>query len=187
MGSRKEDKLVLFKNLRLGQLRDYCDFFDKHDLAELVIQHEDINLYFKAPLSAEEVALSLQQSRSLRGLDLGAVNNEISTQVKREETALPESTSVNALKPDADSETSVFDEKKTIRAPMIGTFYTSPTPNAPPYIKVGSRIAKGQKICILEAMKIMNEIESPVAGVVKTILVENGKSVLKDDPLITLV
>jgi len=64
-----------------------------------------------------------------------------------------------------------------IKSPMVGTFYRSPEPGAEPYLKVGSRVAAGQVVCIIEAMKIMNEIESEVAGVVKETLLENAQPV----------
>jgi len=60
---------------------------------------------------------------------------------------------------------------------MVGTFYRSPEPGAEAYVKPGSRVAPGQVVCIIEAMKIMNEIESDVAGVVKELCVENGQPV----------
>lgn len=58
-------------------------------------------------------------------------------------------------------------------APMVGTFYRAPAPDAPPYVEIGDRVKKGQIICIVEAMKIMNEIESEVSGIVSEILVKN--------------
>jgi acetyl-CoA carboxylase biotin carboxyl carrier protein len=64
-----------------------------------------------------------------------------------------------------------------IKSPMVGTFYRSPAPEAPSYAEVGSRVAKGQTLCILEAMKLMNELESDVAGVVREICVDNGEPV----------
>jgi acetyl-CoA carboxylase biotin carboxyl carrier protein len=64
-----------------------------------------------------------------------------------------------------------------IRSPMVGTFYRSASPESPPFVEVGSRVAKGQPLCILEAMKLMNELESEVAGVVREILVENAEPV----------
>jgi acetyl-CoA carboxylase biotin carboxyl carrier protein len=64
-----------------------------------------------------------------------------------------------------------------ITSPMVGTFYRSPAPEAPSYVEVGSRVAKGQTLCILEAMKLMNELESDVAGVVREICVDNGEPV----------
>jgi acetyl-CoA carboxylase biotin carboxyl carrier protein len=64
-----------------------------------------------------------------------------------------------------------------IRSPMVGTFYRAPSPEAPPYVEVGSRVTKGQTLCILEAMKLMNELESEVSGIVREILVENAEPV----------
>jgi len=64
-----------------------------------------------------------------------------------------------------------------IKSPMVGTFYRSPAPEAPSYVEVGTRVGKGQTLCILEAMKLMNELESDVAGVVREICVDNGEPV----------
>jgi acetyl-CoA carboxylase biotin carboxyl carrier protein len=66
---------------------------------------------------------------------------------------------------------------KEIRSPMVGTFYKAPEPGAEPYIKVGNRVSPGQTVCIIEAMKIMNEIEAEIAGAVREILVEDGQPV----------
>ena len=64
-----------------------------------------------------------------------------------------------------------------VKSPMVGTFYGSPEPGAKPYVSVGSRVTKGQVLCIIEAMKIMNEIESEYAGVIREIVAENGHPV----------
>jgi len=64
-----------------------------------------------------------------------------------------------------------------IKSPMVGTFYQSPEPAAQPYVKVGSRVNVGQVVCIIEAMKIMNEIESEVAGVVREVTAQNAQPV----------
>ncbi len=70
-----------------------------------------------------------------------------------------------------------------IKSPMVGTFYSAPEPGAEPYVKAGSRVATGQVVCIIEAMKIMNEIESEVAGVVREVLMENAQPVEFGQPL----
>lgn len=70
-----------------------------------------------------------------------------------------------------------------IKSPMVGTFYRSPEPGAEAYLKVGSRVTAGQVVCIIEAMKIMNEIESEVAGVVREVLLENSQPVEFGQPL----
>ena len=64
-----------------------------------------------------------------------------------------------------------------VTAPMVGTFYRAPGPEEPPFVEIGSRISVGQAVCILEAMKLMNELESEVSGEVIEILVENGTPV----------
>jgi acetyl-CoA carboxylase biotin carboxyl carrier protein len=66
---------------------------------------------------------------------------------------------------------------KEIRSPMVGTFYKAPEPGAESYVKVGSRVTPGQTVCIIEAMKIMNEIEAEIAGTVREISVEDGQPV----------
>jgi len=62
-------------------------------------------------------------------------------------------------------------------APMVGTFFTAPAPGAKPYVSEGDRVSVGQVVCIVEAMKLMNEVQSDVAGVVREVLVENGQAV----------
>jgi acetyl-CoA carboxylase biotin carboxyl carrier protein len=70
-----------------------------------------------------------------------------------------------------------------VKSPMVGTFYRSASPESPPYVEVGSRVAKGQTLCVLEAMKLMNELEAELAGVVREILVENAEPVEYGQPL----
>jgi len=64
-----------------------------------------------------------------------------------------------------------------VTSPMVGTFYRAPSPESPPFVEVGTRVTKGQTLCILEAMKLMNELESEVDGVIREILVENAEPV----------
>jgi acetyl-CoA carboxylase biotin carboxyl carrier protein len=76
-------------------------------------------------------------------------------------------------------------EKKgqVLTSPFVGTFYRNPAPDQPPYIEVGSTVKKGQVLCIVEAMKLMNEIEAEAAGAVAEVLVENGQPVEFGQPL----
>lgn len=75
-------------------------------------------------------------------------------------------------------------EKYTqIKAPMVGTFYKAPSPDAPPFVEVGDTIDVGDVVCIIEAMKLMNEIKSEIKGKVKEILVENGEPIEFGQPL----
>jgi acetyl-CoA carboxylase biotin carboxyl carrier protein len=70
-----------------------------------------------------------------------------------------------------------------LKSPMVGTFYRAPSPGAPAFVEVGQSVSKGQTLCIIEAMKLLNEIESDVSGTVKAILVENGQPVEYGQPL----
>jgi acetyl-CoA carboxylase biotin carboxyl carrier protein len=71
----------------------------------------------------------------------------------------------------------------TVTAPLVGTFYRASSPDAPPFVDMGTRVKKGQVLCIIEAMKLMNEIETEVDGVIARILVENGQPVEYGEPL----
>ncbi|XP_023526115.1 biotin carboxyl carrier protein of acetyl-CoA carboxylase 2, chloroplastic-like [Cucurbita pepo subsp. pepo] len=74
-----------------------------------------------------------------------------------------------------------------LKCPMAGTFYRSPAPGEPPFVKVGDKVQKGQIICIIEAMKLMNEIEADRSGTIAEILAEDGKPVSVDTPLLVIV
>jgi acetyl-CoA carboxylase biotin carboxyl carrier protein len=77
-------------------------------------------------------------------------------------------------------------EGHVVKAPMVGTFYRSPSPDAKPFVEVGQAVKEGDVICIIEAMKLMNEIDADAAGTVKAILVENGQPVEYGQPLFIL-
>jgi acetyl-CoA carboxylase biotin carboxyl carrier protein len=77
-------------------------------------------------------------------------------------------------------------EGHTVKSPMVGTFFRSATPGGKPFVQVGDTVEKGQTICIIEAMKLMNEIETDQAGVVSAILVENGQPVEYGEPLLVI-
>ncbi|NLU15732.1 acetyl-CoA carboxylase biotin carboxyl carrier protein [Serratia liquefaciens] len=73
-----------------------------------------------------------------------------------------------------------------VRSPMVGTFYRTPSPDAKAFIEIGQKVNAGDTLCIVEAMKMMNQIEADKSGVVKAILVENGQPVEFDEPLVVI-
>ncbi|AIU86969.1 acetyl-CoA carboxylase biotin carboxyl carrier protein [Pectobacterium odoriferum] len=73
-----------------------------------------------------------------------------------------------------------------VRSPMVGTFYRTPSPDAKAFVEVGQRVNVGDTLCIVEAMKMMNQIEADKAGVVKAILLESGQPVEFDEPLVVI-
>jgi acetyl-CoA carboxylase biotin carboxyl carrier protein len=137
-------------------------------------------------------SLPLREIRELvdLALDKGLVELEVSwgetrIRIRREATpagspgaALPAATPVTVEATGVQAAQLV-----TIEAPMVGTFYHAPSPEAPPYVKEGDLIKAGQILCIIEAMKLMNEIESKVAGRIVKILVENAQPVEYGQPL----
>jgi acetyl-CoA carboxylase biotin carboxyl carrier protein len=74
-------------------------------------------------------------------------------------------------------------EGHAVRSPMVGTFYRSPSPGSKPFVEVGQQVSAGDTLCIIEAMKILNQIESDKTGTVKQILVDNGEPVEYNEPL----
>jgi acetyl-CoA carboxylase biotin carboxyl carrier protein len=88
--------------------------------------------------------------------------------------------------PPAAAEAPAGQEGHVVKAPMVGTFYRTPSPDSKPFVEVGQAIKEGDTICIIEAMKLMNEIEADASGNVKAILVENGQPVEYGQPLFIL-
>lgn len=101
-----------------------------------------------------------------------------------------ESTPSPAVSPDSKPDTppakAPSANEHTIKAPIVGTFYTAPSPDADAFVSVGDRVSPGDVLCIIEAMKLMNEIESEVAGTIKQVLIDNAQPVEYDQPLFVI-
>jgi len=96
---------------------------------------------------------------------------------------LPEIKTAEPVAQEVPSEEEEKGNYYVVEAPMVGTFYRAPAPGAEPFVKEGDFVEKGQTLCIIEALKVMNEIESEVSGIVRKILVENGQPVEYGQPL----
>ncbi len=112
---------------------------------------------------------------------------------KKEELSIPKETDslnskiedTNEIKTEEIAETVIQDSNTyEVKAPLVGTYYSSPKPSDPSFINVGDKVKKGDTICIIEAMKIFNEIESDVSGIVTEICLENGNPVEFDQSII---
>ncbi|RLA07293.1 MAG: acetyl-CoA carboxylase biotin carboxyl carrier protein [Gammaproteobacteria bacterium] len=90
---------------------------------------------------------------------------------------------IQPTQPSSNVGDNIASDDNQIKSPMVGTFYNSPSPDAPSFVKIGQKINKGDTICIIEAMKILNQIEAEVSGTVKSILVENAQPVEFNQPL----
>jgi acetyl-CoA carboxylase biotin carboxyl carrier protein len=98
----------------------------------------------------------------------------------------PAAPEARAAPPAPATEPEAGQEGHVIKAPMVGTFYRSPSPDAKPFVEVGQAVKEGDVVCIIEAMKLMNEIDADAPGVIKAILVENGQPVEYGQPLFIL-
>jgi acetyl-CoA carboxylase biotin carboxyl carrier protein len=87
---------------------------------------------------------------------------------------------------DASASPSIGENQRLVTSPMVGTFYRAPSPDTPPYVEEGNSVRKGQTLCIIEAMKMMNEIEAEVAGRIVRIFCENAQAVEYGQPLMAL-
>ena len=90
-----------------------------------------------------------------------------------------------SVSPPTTEEESIL-ELASITSPMVGTFYRSPAPGKPPYVDIGQKVKVGDVVCIVEAMKMMNQVKSDVDGIVKKIHIEDGQPVEFDQPLISI-
>lgn len=116
-------------------------------------------------------------SVKFEGANVQVIAAPVATQVVAAPAAAPVAAPVAAAPPK---------ETRAIRAPIVGTYYRAPSPDAAPYVKVGDKVRKGQVVCIVEAMKLMNQIESDLDGVVAEFVVENGQPVQFGQELIRL-
>ncbi|MFO8024280.1 acetyl-CoA carboxylase biotin carboxyl carrier protein [Thiohalophilus sp.] len=88
--------------------------------------------------------------------------------------------------PAAESDEAKLPEGHVVKSPMVGTFYRAPSPGASPFVEVGQQVNAGDTLCIIEAMKLLNQIEADKSGTIKAVLVENGQPVEYDEPLFVI-
>ena len=136
----------------------------------------------KIRISKNTSSHSVKDIDSLRNVNtLLADNSSEAVEIKQ-----PEAEQILPM-PDSKETETIDDEKTvTIKAPLVGTYYASPKPDAPPFIKQGDTIQEGQIICIIEAMKIFNEIESEISGKVIEFLIKDGSPVEFDQDLLVI-
>lgn len=141
----------------IKDVRRLIDAVTSRDVEEFHYQEGDVSIRIKRP-SAPALAASVQPAAVQPSVHAPAAN------VPAQEPAAP-----------APSESEPSGHEVT--APIVGTFYSAPSPDDDPYVKVGSRVKQGETMCIIEAMKLMNEIEADASGVVTEILVQNEEPV----------
>jgi len=130
-------------------------------------------------LSIQEGDLKIKLSKNGAPITPGVIHQNIPVEIQ----ASSEQHAVQGDKEAENVEKRVEDNLHIINSPIVGTFYRAPAPDADPYIQIGDSVSAGSVLCIVEAMKLMNEIECDVSGKVVQILVENGTPVEFNQPL----
>ena len=156
--------------MKLEEIQSLIKFVAKSGVSEVELEMNDVKILIKTP------------PKGIRGLESGSF---VQTPIMG--GTMPNTQQMQAIPPaiaqSAASTAEAFDKAENdtnyteVKSPMIGTFYRSPTPEKPSFVNVGDDIKVGDVLCIIEAMKLLNEIESDVDGVIKEILVENGQPV----------
>jgi acetyl-CoA carboxylase biotin carboxyl carrier protein len=153
--------------MKTSEIRDLIDFISKSGLNEVNIE-------------TKELKLQVKREPDQKVFKSTPVAAPVATPAVAQPVA-----AATAQTPKAEKAVEVSSGKKTveIKSPMIGTFYRSSNPDTPPFVSVGDKISKGQTVCIIEAMKLFNEIESEVSGTIIKAPVENSTPVEYDQLL----
>jgi acetyl-CoA carboxylase biotin carboxyl carrier protein len=155
-------------NFDFDQLRELLSVLGKTDISELSLKSEGFELTIKK-----------ENQAGARGAAANGVASELTAAASVVPSApsptLPSVETTNIAPPPPAS--SASDRLLEITSPMVGTFYRSPAPDEAPFVEVGDRIRPSQTVCIIEAMKLMNELESEISGEIVEILAQNGEPV----------
>lgn len=154
----------------LNYLRRLVKLFDESTLTELTIEEEGVTVHLARNPASNSTA--------------AAVAPMVMPQAVMAPPPVAHLPEAPASKPANETAPTTSSAKThTIVSPIVGTFYRAPAPDAEPFVKVGDHVVPGQTLCIIEAMKLMNEIESDVSGTIVKVLVENGQAVEYNQPL----
>lgn len=159
--------------MKLNEIQDLIKFVAKSGVSEVELETKDVKIVIKTPAGKkEQVFVQTTNTVAQPMIQAAPAVQQVAAPVA--ETKAPEAKASAAT-----------DESKlvTIKSPMIGTFYRSSSPDKPPFVNVGDEIAAGKPVCIIEAMKLFNEIESDVKGKIVKVLVNDATPVEYDQPL----
>ncbi len=152
----------------MQQIEQLFQFMTEHNLEEFEYSRGDLHIRLRKPAS---------------GLVLSAPRAASAPEIIVSNPGSAPAASEGAAPAAAASETRLTEDLHLVKSPIVGTFYNSPSPGSEPFVKVGAFVETGQTLCIVEAMKLMNEIESDESGEVVRVFVENGQPVEYGQPL----
>jgi len=154
--------------LDLDQLKQLLDLVREHDLSEFELEHDGLRVKVRKERVGNHVAPPPAPTAPAAAPPAGPAP----TPIAAAGAASPAPAAAPAAEPAADEV-----ELAVVKSPIVGTFYRSAEPSAAPFVDVGSMVKKGDVLCIIEAMKLMNEIDSEYDGEVTNVYVENGQPV----------
>ncbi len=160
--------------MEIKHIRELIKLMKDNDITEIKINEGETKLYLKRGIG-EGTTQIIRQPAVL------SPSQVIQPQVTPQNT-LP-TPPEPSTQPSTPTETSKEEGLITINSPLVGTFYAAPAPDAEPYVKVGDKVTPETVVCIVEAMKVMNEIKAEVSGTIVEVLVENAQPVEFDQPL----
>jgi acetyl-CoA carboxylase biotin carboxyl carrier protein len=155
--------------MKTAEIRDLIDFISKSGLNEVDIETKELKLHVKR--EPDQKVFKSASTPVVAAAPVAAVSAPVAVAAPKAEKAV-------AAEPSSSGKKTV-----EIKSPMIGTFYRSSSPDSPVLASVGDKISKGQTVCIIEAMKLFNEIESEVSGTIVKVLAENASPVEYDQVL----
>ncbi|MDQ0156435.1 acetyl-CoA carboxylase biotin carboxyl carrier protein [Robertmurraya andreesenii] len=162
--------------LKVQEIRELIKLVDQSNLDEFVYEFDDCKIKMKKH-KTETVAVSVPQI-STQAVDLAPQATAVEAAAVKQEVEEVKEAPAPEVK-----ESSTTENLHKITSPMVGTFYEASSPDAEPYVKVGSKVSTDSIVCIVEAMKLFNEIEAEVKGEIVEILVKNGQLVEYGQPL----
>ncbi|ARV61724.1 acetyl-CoA carboxylase, biotin carboxyl carrier protein [Nostocales cyanobacterium HT-58-2] len=176
--------------LDFNEIRQLLTTIAQTDIAEVTLKSDDFELTVRKAVSTPQILSASQVALGAVGAGVTSVPPPVPLVVspppvtETSPTRAFDGTTVGVQSP---SVPSVIEQKFVeIPSPMVGTFYRAPGPGEAPFVEAGDRVKSGQTVCIIEAMKLMNEIESEVSGQVVEILVQNGEPVEYGQPLMRI-
>jgi len=164
------------------ELKELIDFLIEKDISEFELERGDVKVRIKR--GADAAAPVIAHAMPIAPMPIAPIPMPSAAQAASPSSA-PAAT-VPVPGPAAGAPVSAEEELHTVKSPIVGTFYEAPGPGALPFVKPGDQVAAGQVLCIIEAMKLMNEIESDASGEIVKVLVNNGQPVEYGQPLFAI-
>ena len=153
----------IMNSVTLDEIKELAEIVSKNELGRIKIKYNECEIIIEGKKNKEIIsAVSPQPAMTVQN---------VNASVPSEKAEKPEKSETNG---------------NTVKSPIVGTFYASPSPDKPPFVKIGDTVKKGDVIMIIESMKLMNEVQSDFDGKILDILVENGQAVEYDQPIMII-